>query len=434
MSKLKGVTRITAALLAFLGLEMSVALGLGSGLASAAEGDWPQWLGPDRSGAIPAPVKWSPSWSGRPRIAWTAQVGVGYSSVAVAAGKAYTMGAAQGEETLYAFDALSGKRLWAQTYPAKLVDKLHQGGPSSTPTVDGERVLSLSKDGKLFAWDASSGQRLWGADLHQDLGLKLPEWGFTSSPLVLGDRVIVDVGPTLAVDRATGRIAWKSKLHKPAYSSPVAFQHQGKTRLASLNSDGLVVLDAQDGRELAFAEWRTAYDTNAATPLVVGDRIYISTGYERGHALFRFTGSGLEKVWENKALANHMNNSVLVDGHLYGFDGNGHSGGPKSRTFLVCVELDTGRELWRHQGLGCGSLIAVGGTLVILSDWGELVTARATPEGYKPLSQAKVTGPERFTSRNPCWTSPAAAQGLVYVRDTQGKLVCVDLRAGDAAR
>src|SRR5687768_11549902 len=57
--------------------------------------DWPQWRGPNRNG-ISAETGWAPT--SNPRRVWTAQVGQGFSSVAVVGGRVYTMGNAGGKD------------------------------------------------------------------------------------------------------------------------------------------------------------------------------------------------------------------------------------------------------------------------------------------------------------------------------------------------
>ena len=136
------------------------------------------------------------------------------------------------------------------------------------------------------------------------------------------------------------------------------------------------------------------------------------------NALFELAGDRLRKIYEHKIMANHMNNSVLLDGHLYGFDGTAHRGRP---TEFVCLELATGQEKWRvpaSETLGCGSVMAAGGTLLILSERGELVAAPATLTAFKASARASVLGGK-------CWTVPVLAHGRIYCRNSRGDLVCV---------
>ena len=81
-------------------------------------------------------------------------MGVGFSSVVVADGRLFTMGhngqKRGGKETVYCLNAKTGKPIWTDSYEAPLVDYLHEGGPCSTPTVDGSAVYAISKHGSML--------------------------------------------------------------------------------------------------------------------------------------------------------------------------------------------------------------------------------------------------------------------------------------------
>ena len=186
-----------------------------------------------------------------------------------------------------------------------------------------------------------------------------------------------------------------------------------------MKTDGLVILDAANGKTLAFEKWTTAFRTSSTTPIVLGNLIFVSTGYKRGCALFEFTGDGLRKIYANRDLSNHMNNSVVLGDFLYGFDGNTHMLGPKQ---LVCMKLATGAVQWRKDGYRCGSLMAANGQLLVLGERGNLAVGPASPKGFKPKAEAQVLGGK-------CWTVPVLANGRIYCRNAAGDLVCLDVRA-----
>lgn len=398
-----------------------------SGASYAA--DWPHWRGPTRDG-ISRETAWVASWDSQPPIAWRRNVGLGFGSFAIVDGRAYVMGNTNrpGEgyyEIVHCLDAATGETLWEHSYPARLVNRLHEGGPSSSPAAHEGKLYTLSKIGQVFCLDAASGKVLWEADLTKLLEMKVPEWGFCSSPLVDGEKVIFQAGATIALDRNTGDVIWTSPAHKPAYTTPAPLEVSGRKLLAVLNSDGLSMIDATDGRELAFYGWETDYDTNATTPIVAGHKVFLSTGYNKGCALLEVGADGsLTEVYRNAergaTMSNHFNNAVLIGGYLYGFDGNSHDA---RNVELVCMEFDTGEVKWRHKGLGCGSLIAANHKLIVLSDDGRLVIAEASPQAYKPVTEeAQILGGK-------CWTSPVLSNALLYARNAKGDVVCVDLRA-----
>jgi len=132
--------------------------------------DWPQWRGPTRNG-ISQESGWTDQWPKEgPPIAWKSIVGLGFSSVVVGGEKAVTAGHANDTDTVFCFDALSGKELWKHTYPAELGDKYYEGGTTGTPTIENDRVFWLSRWGDLFCFDAGAGKIVWSRQLQKEEG------------------------------------------------------------------------------------------------------------------------------------------------------------------------------------------------------------------------------------------------------------------------
>ena len=382
--------------------------------------DWPNWLGPTHDG-----VSKESDWGNAlENLKWKTKVGVGFSSMVVANGRLFTMGhdgqKRGGKETVYCLDAMSGKPIWTDSYAAPLVDYLHEGGPCATPTVDGNVVFAISKHGLLHAYQASSGKKAWSKNMMAISGMrKVPAWGFAGSPYVMGNLLLIEAGATYALDKNSGKIIWKSKDYRPAYGSPISFKSGKDTHIAVLKTDGLVILNARNGQTLAFEKWETSYQTNASTPIIRGDKIFISTGYRRGCALFQWNGKSLNKIYENKNLSTHMNHAILVDDYLYGFDGNVHMAGPKD---FACIQFSTGREQWRvnDRGLQVGSLLIAGDRMLMLGQKGEGVVARVNPKKFEVLNREQIIGGKT-------WTMPILANGLFYVRNARGDLICIKL-------
>ncbi|MDB4459008.1 PQQ-binding-like beta-propeller repeat protein [bacterium] len=385
--------------------------------------DWPNWMGPNHNSISSESVPKNKWFS---KGEWKANVGTGFSSITIAKGKAYTMGhngrsGSSGKETVWCLDAGSGTTVWTHTYPAPIIDRFYEGGPGASVTIRNDHAYAYSKHGHLICLNAVTGTLVWELDMMKESGLrKIPEWGFACSPTFLNDKtLLIEAGATFAVGSMDGRVKWKSKEYTPAYSSPALFEWNSKKLIAVLKSEGLVVLESVNGKTVASTPWKTSYDTSATTPIIQGNKIFISTGYQRGCALFELKGNQLVKQYENDSMSNHMSNSVLVDGYLYGFKGTAHKG-PK--TDLVCMNFATGNEAWKlsaRSGLGCGSLIGTkDGTLVIFSERGELVRIDANPFKPKILARVQVLGGR-------CWTPPVLAHGRIYVRNAKGDVACV---------
>jgi outer membrane protein assembly factor BamB len=380
--------------------------------------DWYRWRGPDLNG-ISRETGWSTSWpAAGPKQLWRAQVGVGFTSITVANGRAYTMGNSDDRDTVYCFDAATGQEIWSHTYDCKLDPKYYEGGPGGTPTVDGDRVYTLSKFGHLFSFEADTGRVVWYRQLVDELGVEVPTWGFASSVLVDGNTLFINVGTHgIALDKATGKLLWTSGTAVAGYATPVPFTMGNRKALAVFATRSLVAVDAATGKALWSHPWRTSYDVNAADPIIHEDHIFISSGYNQGAALLRLTGGKPAVVWQNKNMRNQHNNSVLIDGALYGFDGDRNSD-------LRSIDFKTGQVNWSHRGLGKGSLMAADGKLIILSERGELVIAAADATAFRPLARAQVLGGR-------CWTQPVLSHGRIYCRNAAGDLVCVDVSGGN---
>jgi outer membrane protein assembly factor BamB len=396
---------------------VSVALLAAAAAAPAAAGDWPHWRGPDRTG-ISSESGWSAQWpASGPKVAWKAQVGLGFSSFVVSGGRAVTMGHADEKDTVFCFAADTGKELWKHSYPAELGDKYFDGGTTGTPTIDGERVYSLSRWGDAFCFNLSDGKVVWSKNVEKETGARIPDWGFTGAPLVLGDRLILNVGDAgLALDQKTGAIVWKSDPKSAGYSTPLPLK-SGDAPLAVLGSgQSYVAVDLRDGKEAWRIRWLTQYGVNAADPIVEGDRIFLSTGYGKGAALFKLGGAQPEQLWKSKALRTQLNAAVLYQGHLYGVDGD-----TTDKASLKCLELATGTEKWAHAGFGSGGIIVADGKIIGLSGSGELMVAPVSAAEFKPTSRAQVLGGK-------CWTAPVLAGGRIYCRNSRGDVVCVDVQ------
>jgi len=393
-------------------LLFTSALSYSAGTAGAA--DWPQWRGPNRDG-ISAEAGWSSTWpAGGPKVLWKASLGQGCSSFSVVGEQVFTMGNDKDTGIVYCLAAKTGSVVWKHTYPSKLDPKLFDGGQCATPTVDGDRVFTLGRQGQLFCLNKATGAVVWSKDLVKDFGVKLGDWGYAGSPLVVGNLLMIDVGgkgaSAVAFDKATGKVAWQAGDDAQSYASPVAFVHNGKQRVAFFNAFGLVVREAADGKEILRFPWKTQYDINAATPIIADGNILIASGYGHGAALIPLGSANPTPVWQNKNMKNKINSCVLWKGDLYGFD----------EGTLTCMDFATGAVKWKQGGLGLGSLMLADGKLIVLAEKGDLVIAEASPAAFKELARTPAVA-------GTTWVSPVLANGSIYCRNNKGEAVCFDV-------
>ncbi|MBN1123525.1 MAG: PQQ-binding-like beta-propeller repeat protein [Sedimentisphaerales bacterium] len=388
-------------------------IGILTGLTVAA--DWPNYRGPNHNG-ISEETDWSNDWPGAgPKVLWRAEIGIGFSSVSVADGKAYAMGNVDKKtDVVWCFDAATGKEIWAHKYACPLEAKYYDGGTLSTPTVDGDKVYTLSKMGDLFCLDAGTGKVIWQKQVNKDLGMKLPTWHFSSSGLVQGDLIIFNLGAAgLAFNKNTGDVVWSSDKSECGYATPVPYSVGGTDYVAIFGKNTLMGVAVKDGTKAWESAWETKYDVNASDPIISGNLVFISSGYNRGCSIVRFSGNKVETVWENRELRNHMNCSMLWKGYLYGFD----------EGELKCLDTKDGSTQWSDKSMGKGALMmSADGRLIIASEKGELVIAKAASDAFMPPARAQIL------SKTRCWTMPVLANGRIYMRNAKGEMACVEVR------
>ncbi|MBW3597533.1 MAG: PQQ-like beta-propeller repeat protein [Planctomycetes bacterium] len=387
--------------------------------AASETGAWPQWRGPNRDG-VSRETGLLTDWPEKgPNVLWRAASGAGYSGLAVAEGRLYTLLQDGNREAVVCWSAETGEELWRFVYPAKFVSD--QGsGPRSTPTLDAGRVYTVGATGILHCLDAAAGEKIWRRDLIQELGGRIPTWGVSFSPLVDGELVLTHPGgpagaSLAAFDKYTGELRWKALNDRPGYASPVVTTAAGVRQVLFFTAEALVSVAPKDGRLYWRYPWSTLMDCNIATPVVAEDYVFISSGYDRGCALLKVVrkeGDALEvqPVYEHDQMRNHFGASVLYQGHLYGFD----------ETQLACMDFRTGEVKWRAKGFRKGSLLVADGRLIILGENGKLALAEATPADYREQASLRI-------SRRRCWTAPTLAGGKLYLRDEQ-QILCLDLR------
>lgn len=381
--------------------------------------DWPSFRGPGQNGISAEAITWPKAG---PRQRWKINVGIGHSAVSVSGNRAYTMGNANATDTVYAIDVPTGRIVWAHSYPCnEKVGIKDYDGPFSTPAVAGGVVYTASRKGDVFALDAETGKVLWQRNIVQDDDVRPPRFGgLAGSPLVLGDTLILNASSGgMALDRKTGRTMWKSGAGQAGYASPVPLRIGNRTHLAIHSPRALTIVDAADGREVWTTPRLQPIGVNAPDPVVEGTKVFVTAGRGFGGALFDVSGA-TTPIWEQEELSSHWHTSVLVNGYLFGPDGNNSEGAGRSPTSLRCVDWKTGAIKWTEPKLEFNGLIAVGGKLLVLTEMGQLVLAEASPAGYRELGAAQVIDGRAFTA-------PVFANGRVFVRNTKGDVVCLEL-------
>jgi glucose dehydrogenase len=270
----------------------------------------------------------------------------------------------------------------------------------------------MSREGQAFCVDLASGRVVWQKQLAELTRAPSPQWGFSGSPLVEGNTAYYNINSGgVAVDKNTGRIQWTTPVGDAGYSSPIIYTINGQKTLVLFSGWGVLGSDPTTGRSRWSYQWETSFNVNAADPIVVGTNVFISSNYEKGCALLDVSSGKAKMIYQNKNMRNHFHTCILIDGYLYGNDqGN-----------LKCIEMKSGKQMWRTGGMGRGGIIAADKKLIVLTERGELMVVAATPSRYQEISQAKILDGE-------CWTHPVLSNGKIYARNHEGTLVCLDVK------
>src|SRR5436190_9930459 len=162
--------------------------------AVLAANDWPQFLGPSRTGVyVGAPLneKWP---STGPRVIWRKQVGQGLSGPVVAGTQLILFHRVDDREVVECFDALTGASKWRYAYPTTYRDDFgFDEGPRAVPVVANGRIYTFGAQGQLHAVDLATGKGVWSVDTMGRFSVPKAFFGQAGSPLVEDGRVIANV-------------------------------------------------------------------------------------------------------------------------------------------------------------------------------------------------------------------------------------------------
>ncbi|HEY1170162.1 MAG TPA: PQQ-binding-like beta-propeller repeat protein [Verrucomicrobiae bacterium] len=388
--------------------------------------DWPQILGPNRDGIYSGPAL-ATSWSKEgPKVLWQKNVGSGFAGPSVRDGKLILFHRLANEEIIDCLNATNGTNIWQFKYPTAYTDNFgFDNGPRAVPTITSNTVVTFGADGILTALNFKDGTKLWQVNTRKEFGADKGFFGLACSPLVDGSTIIVNIGGEnsagiVAFELVTGKVKWKTNDNEASYSSPAIATINGQRLALVFHRAGLAALGPTDGKVVFDHPWRSRENAsvNAATPLIIGNRIFISASYDTGASLFELTGDKPKAIWSNDdSMSNQYATSVHAKGYLYGLHGRHDFPGG---TELRCVELATGKVMWTKPGLTPANVLLAGDQLLVLTERGELLSVAATPDEFKLLNRAQILG---SNLRN----YPALANGTLYARDTK-KLVALDLR------
>ena len=397
-------------------------------------GDWPRWRGPEGTGHVPAGVAVPKTLPQQPKVVWRVKIGHGLASPVVAGGKVFYLDNQEGQETVHAVEAATGKELWRARLDEAFKDYQSASGPRCAPVVDAERVYVQSCRGEFRCLATADGKVMWRANFVKDFGAVFTgekgsasganRHGNSGSAMVDGGRILVAAGggdgaSVVCLDKISGKVIWKSQNDTQGYSGPIVATIEGVKQVISFTSVAVIGLDAGDGRLLWRVPVKTRLGRHVTTPVVVGNLVMVAS-HQAGLIGIRVARNGeaftAEAAWVDRRLAINFASPVAVGNHLYGIaPGSG----------LLCVDVRTGKPAWVEKGFfsgmtrkGYASFLVMGENLLVLAEKGQLLLVAADPKACRTIGKTQVCGQN--------WCNPAYSDGKLFLRDEK-ELLCVEL-------
>ena len=401
-------------------------------------GDWPQWRGPMRDG-VSTETNLLDKWpENGPPLAWKMTgIGRGLAAIVVLKGRFYMVGDRENTATLQCYNLADQKPIWACKVGPKWND-----GERASPAIDGDALFGMTGEGDVYCVGLD-GKLRWTKSSKRDFGGSLmnPQYGYTQTPLVDDKRVIVNPGGkencVVALDRDTGVTIWKIPAAEikgerghdgAAYSSPVITEGGGLRHYVFLVGRGLVGINPKDGKVLWIYNKMAHGEANIPTPIIRGDYVFDSVGYDAGTCCLKLSPDGqggvkAEEVWylTPDICQNLEGQSALVGDYVY----TTHA---YVAAYPVCIELATGKVMWKNKeqvGRGVAGMTSADGKVILRAESGEVSMFEASPKAYNLISIFKPDDGSKGNEQR--WAHPVVSHGLLFIRQ-HDVLVAYDLR------
>ncbi|MDE0482760.1 MAG: PQQ-like beta-propeller repeat protein [Candidatus Poribacteria bacterium] len=415
--------------------------------------DWPDFLGPEQNGKSQEKIKITSWGRNGPNVLWTKEIGTSYGAPAVADGRVYIFARHGDMARLSCLESETGEEVWQYEYPTDYEDMYgYNNGPRCCPVVDEDRVYIFGAEGMLHCVSTQNGKRVWKVDTFAKFNVVQNFFGVASAPAVEGELLIVLVGGSppgtpkniwtsngkpkpnssgiVAFNKHTGEVVYQIGDELASYASPIFATINGRRWGFAFLRGGLVGFEPATGKIDFHYPWRhpRIESVNASCPVVADELVFISESYGVGSSVIQVRPGGYNVVWKdrantrNKAMELHWNTAIHHEGYLYGSSGR-HAGGADLR----CVELETGKVMWRQRVNERASLLWVNDYFIYLGEYGRLMLLKCTPEKTELISQVMpVDKNGRQLINYPAWAAPVLADGRLYIRG-KNRLICFSL-------
>ena len=382
--------------------------------------------------------------AGPPRL-WRQPSGGGWASFAIAKGLAVTLEQRRDDEAVVAYGLESGSEVWVHRYPARFEETISGEGPRATPVITGDQVVALGATGELRCLALATGELRWQRNVLADGAAGNLTYALSASPIA----VRLDGGealpgsdenqdtPSVAIIVLTGAPESDACVHAfsvgdgerlwsalpedgGAYATPTLAEIGGSQQLVVATASRIVGLRPDDGALLWESPWSVQSGLTIAQPIVLeDDRVLVSSGYGAGAVMLQVTrmeqNFQTEAVWRSKRLKTKFNSAVHRGDYVYGLD----------EGTMTCVELATGKRIWKGGRYGYGQMLLAGDGILVISESGEVARVTASPDGFEETGRFEAI-------EGTTWNVPALAEGLLLVRNA-AEMACFDLNLPDGA-
>lgn len=375
-----------------------------------------QWRGENRDGIYHESgllKEWPDSG---PELLWHYdELGDGHTSATVIDDMVFTAGEIDETGYIFAFDH-NGSLLWKTAYGEEWTESYP--GARATPLYHEGNLYTLSSFGRLACLDATSGDINWTVDVLNSYDGRNIKWGITENLLIDGEKLFCTPGGVnanvIALNKNTGELIWKSKGNgeKSAYCSPQLVNHNGRHIFVTMTESHIIGLDAANGRLLWKHYQPNQYSVHANTPLYHNGSLYCLSGYGKGGVMLGISddGESVEEIWRNSTLDSRLGGVVLINGRIYG-------SGDKSRTW-ICLDWESGEELYTSKELTKGSIISAGGMLYWYSQGGQVALVEPGDNEFRIISTFDVP----YGSMQH-WAHPVIYDKKLYIRHGNSLMV-----------
>jgi len=387
--------------------------------------DWPNWRGPNfngKSNLTGIKTDWSKGLSKLWEVDYLCQgqSTASWSTPVIQGNRLVVPGRDEENDWVFCLNSNTGELIWKGFYKAD-AGTAHGPGARATPCIDNNKIYSYGRSGDLVCWQLFDGKTIWHKNV-KEIGGEEPDWGLSSTPLIVEDKVIVQGGGkalVVAYNKSNGDVIWKSLEGPSGYAAAVVTTIDSIPMLLIYHGTGLSSLNPKDGKEMWVAPWKTDYFVNASTPAIENDIVFHTSEYGMGGEALKISKDKYEVLWKNNNFLAQHSDPIIIDGYIYGYSGNSSN----MKGDFKCLELATGKEMWKTKELGMGTCTFVDGHIICFDIKGNLYLIKPEPTKLNNLATIPAAMPD---VKNASWTAPVVANGKLYIRHMQ-KLICYNL-------